>query len=71
MLRQVVAGALEKNSMVTSVTVAPADDRIDDQGAKAWWVSVRQTNWLTQERHWNSVHLSASVFQQKGDGHGM
>ena len=40
---QVVAEALEKNSMVTSVNVAPADDRIDDQGAKAWWVSVRQT----------------------------
>ena len=35
---------MEKNSMVTSVTVDPADDRIDDQKAKAWWVSVRQTN---------------------------
>jgi len=37
MLRQVVADALERNSLVTSVTVDPADDQIDDQGAKAWW----------------------------------
>ena len=48
MLRQVVADALERNSLVTSVvssvTVDPADDQIDDQGAKAWWVSFRRTN---------------------------
>ena len=52
--------------MVTSITVDPADDRIDDQMAKAWWVSVRRTNWLTRKRRWNfSLHLCASVFQQK------
>ena len=57
MLRQVVADALERNSLVTSVTVDPADDQIDDQGAKAWWVSFRRTNWLTWKRLWNfSVH---------------
>ena len=68
MPRQVVADALERNSMVTSVTVDPADDQIDDQRAQAWWVSFRWTNW----RGWNfSVHLGASVFQQKGDGRGM
>ncbi|CAL1167432.1 unnamed protein product [Cladocopium goreaui] len=33
--QQVVADALERNSLVTSVTVDPADDQIDDQGAKA------------------------------------
>ena len=73
MLRQVVAEALEKNSMVTSVTVDPADDHIDDPEAKAWWVSVRRTNWLTRKRRWNfSVHLCAYLFsQEKGDGHGM
>ena len=52
MLRQVVAEALEKNSVVTSVTVDPADDRIDDQGAKAWWVSFR--------------HLCSSLFPKGG-----
>ena len=58
MLRQVVAEALEKNSMVTSVTVDPGDDRIDDRVAKAWCVSVRGANCLTTRRHWNfSVHL--------------
>ena len=41
---QVVAEDLEKKSMLNSVTVAPADERIDDTGAKAWWVSVRRTN---------------------------
>ena len=71
MLRQVVADALERNSLGTSVTVDPAEDQIDDQKAKAWWISLRGTNWLTWKGRWNfSVHLCASVFQQKGDGHG-
>ena len=57
MLRQVVADALERNSLVTSVTVDPAEDQIDDQKAKAWWISLRGTNWLTWKRLWNfSVH---------------
>ena len=59
MLRQVVADALERNSLGTSVTVDPADDQIDDQKAKAWWISLRGTNWLTWKGRWNfsvSVH---------------
>ena len=42
MLRQVVADALERNSLGTSVTVDPAEDQIDDQKAKAWWVWKRE-----------------------------
>ena len=70
MLRQVVADALERNSLGTSVTVDPAEDQIDGRPKGQGLVDFFKGDKLVDmEGSLELLCLCASVFQQKGDGH--